>query len=221
MARAIYTQLKETGKVVRGFLGVVIQDLGPEMAESFDVENIKGVLIADVSEDSAAEKAGLKTGDVIVELEGERVTSANELTNRVAMYKPGTEVELVIYRDGKRRTIQATLDKRPEGLSRTATPGGATQEQLGLSVQTLTEDLAEDLGYEGLSGVVVTEVEPGSLAADAGLRPGTLIMEVDREPIRNVREFNEAIREGQDKGKVLLRVRSEGFTRFIVLPLEE
>jgi len=221
MAKAIYTQLKETGKVVRGFLGVVIQDLEPDMAESFGAEDVKGVLVSDVSEDSAAEKAGLKAGDVVIELEGEPVASANELTNRVAMYKPGTEVKLVIMREGKRRTVRATLDKRPDGLSRLATGGSAAQEQLGLSVQTLTKDLAGDLGYEGLSGVVVTEVEPGSLAADAGIRPGALILEVEREPVRNVKEFNQAIRDAQEKGKALLRVRSEGYTRFIVLPLSE
>ena len=221
MAKVIYTKLKESGKVVRGFLGVAIQDLGPDMAESFGAEDVKGVLVADVTEDSAAEKAGLKAGDVVLELEGEPLASANELSNRVAMYKPGTTVELVIVRNGKRKTITAKLDKRPEGGPTAGGGAVETQEQLGLSVQTLTKDLAEDLGYEGVSGVVVTEVEPGSAAAEKGIRPGTVIMEVEREVVRNVREFNEAIQKAQKKGKALLRIRSEGYTRFIVLPLSE
>jgi len=221
MAKVIYTKLKESGKVVRGFLGVIIQDLDPDMAESFGAEDTKGVLVSDVTEDSAAEKAGLRAGDVVVELEGEPVASANELSNRVAMYKPGTKVELVIVRSGKRKTVTAKLDKRPEGGP---TAGGGrveTQEQLGLSVQTLTKDLAEDLGYDDLEGVVVTEVEPDSAAAEKGIRPGTVIMEVDRDVVRNVKEFNEAIQKAQKKGKALLRIRSEGYTRFIILPLSE
>ena len=149
------------------------------------------------------------------------MASANELSNRVAMYKPGTKVELVIVRSGKRKTVTAKLDKRPEGGP---TAGGGrveTQEQLGLSVQTLTKDLAEDLGYDDLEGVVVTEVEPDSAAAEKGIRPGTVIMEVDRDVVRNVKEFNEAIQKAQKKGKALLRIRSEGYTRFIILPLSE
>ncbi|MBN2132514.1 MAG: DegQ family serine endoprotease [Sedimentisphaerales bacterium] len=220
MAKVIYTKLKEGGKVVRGFLGVIIQDLDPEMAESFGAEDTKGVLVSDVTEDSAAEKAGLRSGDVVLELEGEPVTSANELSNRVAMYKPGSKVDLVIVRNGKRKTITAELDKRPEG-GPTASGGVETQEQLGLSLQTLTKDLAEDLGYDGLEGVVVTEVEPDSTAAEKGIRPGTVIMEVDRDVVRNVKEFNEAIQKAQKKGKALLRIRSEGYTRFVVLPLSE
>ena len=124
-------------------------------------------------------------------------------------------------RNGKRETLTAKLDKRPEGG---ATAGGAstgTQEQLGLSVQALTEELAQRLGYEGASGVVVTDVQPGSAAAEAGIRPGTLIMEVDQEPIKTVRAFNEALRKAQKKGKVLLRVRTEDWMRFIVVPLSK
>lgn len=221
MAKVIYAKLKESGKVIRGFLGVVIQDLDADMAESFGAEDTKGVLVSDVTEDSAAEKAGLRSGDVVLALEGEPVTSANELSNRVAMYKPGTKVELVIARNGKRKTVTAKLDKRPEGGPTAGGRAVETQEQLGLSVQTLTKDLAEDLGYDDLEGVVVTEVEPRSAAAENGIRPGTVIMEVDRDVVRNVREFNEAIQKAQKKGKALLRIRSQGYTRFVVLPLSE
>ena len=222
MARAIYEQLRETGTVVRGFLGVGIDDLEPGMGEFFDFENGKGVIVTSVMDDSAAEKAGIKADDVVVELEGESVASANELMNRVAMYKPGSKVKLKVLRDGKPKAITVTLGTRPQDGSVAVGSRSKTQEQLGLSsVQTLTDELAEQLGYEGLSGVLVMEVEPGSLAAEEGLRAGTLILEVNRESVRNVRQFNEALAKAQDMGKVLLRVRYDEWTRLVFLRLPE
>ena len=221
MASAVSRQLIDTGKVVRGFLGISIKDLKPEMAKYFGPEDAKGALIDDVTKDSPADKAGLKAGDVVIELEGRPVESANELTNRVAMQKPGSSVEVVVLREGKRKVFSAKLDKRPEGISVAAEKSSETSGKLGISVQALTDELAGRLGYEGLSGVVVTDVEPDSLAARAGIKSGSLIMEVNRRPIRNVKQFNEAVKQASDEGKVLLRVKDENYTGFILLPLSE
>jgi len=221
MAKDIYAQLKETGEVVRGFLGVQGNDIEAGMGEYFGLDDDKGVVIVSVVEDSPAEKAGVKNDDVVVELENQPVTGWNDFRNRVAMYKPGSKVQVVVIRDGKRKTLTVTLDKRPE--SEFAMGGGsrAVQESLGMSLQTLNDELASRLGYEDLSGVVVTEVKPGSLAAEAGIQAGTLIMEVNRQPVRNVKEFNEAIGKTQNDGKVLLRVRDEEWTRYLMLRLSE
>ena len=218
MAKAIYDQLVEGGTVVRGFLGVGIQDLTAELAESFDLKDTKGVLISEVTEDSAAEKAGLKQGDIVVEFEGQAVEKMGEFRNRVAMLKPGTKVKIVVLRDGKRKELTAKLSERPVD-ERVAAGETEMMETLGFAVQELTDDLAKRFGYEGLRGVIVTEVEPGSLAEFAGIGPGTLIMEVNRTQVSNVKEFNEEIEKGAGEGSVLLLVRDERYSRYVLLKL--
>ncbi len=219
MAKMVYEQLKDGGKVVRGYLGVEIDNLEAGMGEFFGAQNGRGAVVMKVLEDSAAAKGGIKADDIIVELEGEPVATANDLMNRVAMHKPGSQIDLVILRDGKRKTITITLDKRPQGGTEAAGGADRARGPLGLSVQTLTRQLATQLGYEGLSGVVVDEVESGALADEYGIEPEMLIMEVNREPVRNVKQYNEAIAKAKQKGKVLLRVRSEDWTKFILIPL--
>ncbi len=221
MAKSIYEQLKASGKVVRGYLGVVIQDLEPGMGEFFGVGNNRGALVASVMEGSAADKAGIKSDDIIVEIEGEPITGANELMNRVAARKPESKVKVVVLRDGERKTLTVTLDKRPPSGSETGGEGAGAQNELGLSVQTLTEDLAQRLGYENMSGVVVTEVESGSLADEYGIQPGMLITDVNRQSVRNVRQFNDALGKARKEGKVLLRVLSENWAKIILIPLPE
>jgi serine protease Do len=133
------------------------------------------------------------------------------------MHKPGSEIGLAVMRDGKRKTFNVTLDKRPPGASAMA-PGGAAEvpAQLGMSVQNLTEELRQRLGFENESGVVVTQVESGSLADEYGLEPGALITEVNRQPVRNVRQFREALTKAQKGGKILLRVVFEEGNRALV-----
>ena len=221
MARAVYNQLIESGTVIRGFLGVIIQDLTPELAGSFNLEaDTKGVLIPEVTADSAAEKAGLRPGDVIVEFDGRPVETARALQNCVAMLKPGTEVKMVVLRDGRRKKLTAELGERP-AKGRLAAGRSEAAEQMGLAVQNLTDELAERLGYEGLTGVVVTSVEPGSLAGLAGIRSGTLIMQVNREPVRNTKEFDEAVEQAAKEGTILLLVKYERYSRFVVLKLPQ
>ncbi|MFH1370708.1 MAG: Do family serine endopeptidase [Planctomycetota bacterium] len=219
IAKYAYEQIISKGSVTRGYLGVAIQDLTPDLAEQFDINDIKGVLVPDVTADSAAEKAGIKPGDVIVEFEGQPVGKASELQNKVAMKKPGTKVEIVVLRNGKRKTITAELDKRPSKEVLEAGSGGQSSEKLGVSVQNLTDELAKRYGYEGLKGVIVADVEPDSPAAGAGIQPGSLIQEVNRQPVENTGQFNEEIRKAAEEGKVMLRVRYENRSIFVILSL--
>jgi serine protease Do len=221
MAKDVYTQLKESGSVVRGFLGVYPTDIEPDMAEFFGLKNdTRGVLISQVTEGSAADEAGIKRGDVVIEFDGTPVDNANNFRNRVAMHKPGSSVNLVILREGKRMDFNVKLAQRPDDMTASAeqpeSPG-----RLGFSVQALTPELAERLGYDGMDGVVVTEVEPGSEADEKGITRGALIREVDRERVRSVREFKDAVRKAQSHGKVLLLVRDEGVDRYVVLQLDK
>jgi serine protease Do len=191
------------------------------MGEYFGLENDEGVVIVSVVEGSPAEKAGVKQDDVVVELEDEPVAGWNEFRNRVAMYKPGSKVGIVVMREGQRKALTVTLDKRPDGEFAVGGISRAVQETLGMSLQTLNEEIASRLGYEDLSGVLVMDIKPGSLAAEAGIQAGTLIMEVNRKPVRNVKGFNEAIEKAQNDGKVLLRVRDEEWTRLLMLRLSQ
>jgi len=219
MAKAILPKLKAGEEISRGFLGVDIQDLTPELAEYFGLKDIKGVLIPEVQKDSAAEKAGLKPNDIIVEFEGKPVETAQELQKCVAMFEPGTTVKIVVLRDGKRETLTATLTKRPPLSELEGKVEPKTLEELGFSVQDLTADLAGRYDFEGQSGVIVTEVEPDSGAARAGIVPGALIKEVNSKEVKNTREFNEQILNAKKKGNVLLKVRRERYTFFVLLPL--
>ena len=219
IAKFVYQRLVEKGEVERGYLGIYYQALTPESAPTIGLDkDTKGLAITQVLEDSAAEKAGLKRYDVIVELDGEPVENGNEFLNRVAMLKPGTKVRIVVIRDGKRKTLTAKLDKRPPQDQR---PGAEPEvsQKLGFTVKNLSDEYAERLGFQGLSGVVVINVEAGSQAAKKGIVAGMLIMEVNREAVKNTKEFDEAIRNAKKEGSVLLLVNDGRYTRFVVLKL--
>ncbi len=219
LAKNVQQQLIDTGKVVRGYLGIAMVQLTAELAEGFGLaEDTKGVAVSQVFKDSPAEEAGIKHNDVIVEFEGQPVENGNEFRSRVAMLKPGTKVNLVVLRDGKRKTFTIKLTERPsEG--KIAAAKSQTIEKLGLTVQNLTDDLAERLGYKGLKGVVVTQVEPGSLAQRAGISEGTLIMEVNRESVANTKEFDKAVEKvGKDRS-ILLLITDGRYARYVILKL--
>jgi serine protease Do len=220
MAKNIYNQLVDTGKVIRGFLGVGNQDLTPELAESFGLKDSKGVIITEIIQDSAAAKAGLRHNDVIVEFNGKPVERADTFRNSVAMLKPGTEVKLTVIRNGQRKTFTVELGERPR-KDQVALGESGMLEDLGIKVQNLTEELARRFGYEDLNGVIVLEVNPGSLADLAGITAGTLIMEVDRKPVYNTKDFTEAIQKSAEDGSVLLLVNNGSYSRFLILKLQK
>ncbi|MBW1947340.1 MAG: DegQ family serine endoprotease [Deltaproteobacteria bacterium] len=219
MAKAIKDQLLKKGKVTRGWLGVVIQDIDEELAKSFGLEKTEGVLIAEVSEGSPAEKAGLKQGDIILRLNGKKVDDLGELRNKIALTAPGTKVKLEVLRENKRRTIQVTIGEQPAGRA----IGMAQHEilgKIGLVVQDLTEELAKQFGYRESQGVLVAEVEPGSPAARVGIRPGHLIEEVNRKRVHNMDEFVRALAQSKKTKSVLFRVRDGEFSRYVAIRIE-
>jgi serine protease Do len=210
MAKHAYKQIREGGSVARGYLGIWFKDLDPEYATALELDkDTKGAVITDVIEDSAADKAGLKPYDIVIEFEGQPVEKSNDFLNRVAMLNPDTKVDLVVLRDGKRKPFIVTLGKRPPEAEIRGNLPAETTEELGFSVTNLTEELASQLGYEGDSGVVVREVVPGSQAEQAGIVPGVLIKEVNRQRVHNTKEFNEEIKKAQKKGRALLLIRQE------------
>jgi serine protease Do len=219
MAKAIKDQLIQTGSVTRGYLGIVIQDLTPELAKSFGLKDNQGILVSQVSEDSPAAKAGLKQGDVIVEFAGKPVEKVGAFRNGVALKAPGSKEELTVLRSGKRKTFSITIGKLPDGeLADAGTPHSL--EKLGLTVQTLTPELARQFGFQVEKGVVVTQVTPGSEAALAGINPGAVILEVNRKPVSNTEEFKRAVAQTPEKGVVLLLIKDGQYSRYVALKTE-
>jgi len=220
MAKKIYTQLIDKGSISRGFLGVVIQNITPALAKSFGLEKTEGVLISQVNKDSAAEKAGLSTGDVIVKFDGTPVKKVGPFRNRVALSAPGSKHTVIVVRNGKEKTVTVKLGTLESG--HTAQAPSKAEDTLGLTVQNLTPELAERLGYETDSGVIITGVEPGSAAAAAGLTPGILILEVNKKPVKNTSEFHDAAAAAvKAKKNILLLVKEKGYSRFVVIRLAD
>ena len=187
MARNVMTQLIEHGEVRRGRLGVTVQGLTSDLASGLGLANVRGALVSDVEHDGPAAAAGLQRGDVITAINGDAVTDSNELRNRIAGFTPGTQVTLTVLRSGKEQTVTAKLGSlEPVDVERRG--GGAPEAsgRFGLSVEPLTPETARERGVSAKSGVLVAEVAPGSRAADAGLRPGDVIEQVDRKPVTSV-----------------------------------
>jgi serine protease Do len=216
LAKRVATQLIERGEVVRGHLGVVIQNLTQELAQGFGLEQTRGVLIAQVNDGSPAERGGLRQGDIVVSYQGEPVKDIGGFRNRVAQTEPGSRAQLGILRDGQERELTVEIG-RLSAAKLAALDAPASARPLGLTVQTLTAELAEQFGTTAGSGVIVTEVQAGSIAARAGIDSGTIILQVDREPVKSARQFSEAVDRSQDDKRVLLLVRKGDMQQYLVL----
>jgi serine protease Do len=220
MAKRIRGQLVEHGQVTRGQIGAYIQDLTPELAASFGLENAaEGIVITQVIEDSPAKKAGLRQGDVIFKIDGNKVDKVTTFRNRIALTPPGTKVELTLLRDGKRKEVAVTVG-RLEGEVREPQTETGKLEKLGLSLQQLTPELAERLGYQGETGVLVAAVEPGSLAQRAGIERGDLLREIDRKTVSTPSEVRQRLAIKDGKSHLLLIRRGQG-SLFLALKIEE
>jgi serine protease Do len=215
MAKGIAGQLLDKGAVTRGFLGIGIQSLTPDLAASFGAKHIRGVLVAEVSEDSPAERAGLKQGDLIVKLDGKAVVDIGDFRNRISLIPPGTDVELEVIRDGDAKRVEVTVGELSD-QAQVASSVDTTKE-LGLSVQTLTEELAKSYGIGLIQGVVVTNVLPGSVSAMAGIDPGTVITQVEREAVKSAKEFKRRVDKASGNRQILLLVRKGEMSRFVLL----
>ncbi len=218
MAKAVKNQLIKNGKVVRGWLGVVIQEVDEELAKSFGLKKTEGVLISEVAGNSPASKAGLKSGDIILKMNGHKVSDIGELRNHIALTPPGTKIKFEILREGKIKTVTVTIAEKPGGMS-VAMNKHEILKQLGMVVQELTPDLAQQFGYHEGQGVLVAEVEPGSLVASVGIQPGQLIEEVNRVKVRTVKQFLKALAKSRKTKRVLFKVRDGDLSRYVALRL--
>jgi serine protease Do len=222
LAKPILQQLRAGGKVVRGWLGVSIQPLNAELAKSFGLAGTQGALVASVTEDSPAARAGVKPGDVIVGYDGKPVDSPRMLPALVANTPVGRTVPLVVMRDGQRQTLTVTVGNLADSQEARVAAAESTEEtraaeRLGVQVQELTPEIAKRLGVKAERGVVVTEVKPDSPAAKAGLAPGDVIREVNRRPVQGLADLEQAMGRSGGPAQVLLRLEREGTQRYVVV----
>ncbi|GAB4319233.1 MAG: DegQ family serine endoprotease [Candidatus Zixiibacteriota bacterium] len=219
MAMSIMTSLVEEGRVVRGWLGVVIQNVNEQLAAAMGLKDTKGVLVGDVSPDGPAKEAGIQTGDVITKLNGRTVESVADLRNSIATTRPGTDVTLTLIRDNRTLTKTVTLGELPSDGA-VATSGGSLEKLLGFSYSKLTANLAERYNIDAsVKGVVVTSVDPVSSAFRAGVREGDVIQSVDRKRVTNETEFKEAMRDKEKGDDVLLHIHRGGQAFFLAFTL--
>jgi len=206
MAKEITPQLKEKGHVTRGWLGVSIQEVTPDLAKSFGLKEKKGALVAQVVKDSPAEKAGIEQGDIILEFDGKEIVHSKDLPRTVASTPVGKTVMVKVSRDGKGMDRQVKLGEMEEkGVEVSQAP--SSDRSLGMTVQDVSPEIAKGLGLKKVTGVMVTRVEPGSPAADAGIQKGDVIQEVNRHPVKDVKEFVQMVQRTQKKETVLLFIQ--------------
>ena len=230
LAKNVMDQIIKTGKVSRGYIGVSLQGLSPEVAQQFGLKDTHGALVTDVASSGPGEKAGLKSGDVITAINGTKVQDFNELTLAVTQHAPGDSVSLDVYRNGQPMKVNVTLAQRPTGLEWAEGKRGQSQgnseendntgntSARGITVEALTPELAQQVNVPATTkGVIVSDIDQGSTAAESGVGQGDVITGVDRKPVSSVGEFTRLMNASQGKS-VLVTVNHGGQTRFLVVP---
>jgi serine protease Do len=219
MAKEVLPQLKERGSVTRGWLGVAIQQITPELAKTFGLKQANGALVSDVVDGSPAEKAGVKQGDVIVEFDGKKVKSSTDLPHIVASTVVGKEVAMKVIRDGAELPLQVKVGELKEEQLAAMVPSSA-KSKLGIDIQQLNPALARKFGIKDDKGVVITGVEPDSPGEAAGLQPGDLILEIDRTKVATVNQARRALEKTRPDEPTVVLVKRNGETRYVVIRSE-
>ena len=219
MAQHIMNELIENGQVSRGWLGVSIQDITPELAQAFGIENSKGSLVVGVLTDSPAAKSGFKRGDIIVGLNEEPILNSDDLRNKVGLTKPDSTVQFKVFRQGSVARVDVQLGERPF-KKQVNQRSFHTVESMGIAVQKLTPELAKQFGHEQKSGIIINQVSPNSPAFQAGLRVGNIILEINRQSIPDLDSFEDALEKADLKKGILLLVGTQQGARYLILKLE-
>ena len=221
LVQSVVAQLQDSGSVARGWLGVTIQTVTEDIAASIGLDKPKGAMVTGLSKGGPASKSDMEAGDVILKVDETDIEDSRDLARKIAAYSPKSKVRVTVMRDGSKRDISVTLGKFPGAKKlaalKTGKPAGEEMEDLGLSLAP-----AADYSGAGGKGVVITDVDPDSKAAEKGLKPGDVILEVARKPVSAPSDVLDGVRQAKDKGRkaVLLRVRSGEQERFIAIPLK-
>ncbi|HKW91765.1 MAG TPA: DegQ family serine endoprotease [Methylomirabilota bacterium] len=214
-AKSAVTQLAQAGKVTRGWLGVTIQPLTRDLARGFKVPEAGGALVADVQANSPAATAGLRAGDVITVYDGHKLSRPGDLSRLVADTPVGRQVTLSIVRDGKPSTLNVKVAELQDSEHQVAAAGSDKPSSYGLTVAPVTPSVAHELGLPAVRGVVVSDVQDGSPAADAGIRPGDVIAEVDHQPIRDMSDMKRALDKHAKGAPLVMRLNRDGNNLYV------
>jgi len=218
MAEFVIEQLKSGGKVVRGWLGVYVQKVTPEIASSFGLNEDEGALVSDLAPDSPAEKAGIIRGDVIVEYDGQKVNDVSDLTNMAAVTPPGTEVSVKVIQDGKTKNMKVKLEKFPD---QEAQVKDEVRKSLGLTVRQLTPKIVKRFNIDHDDGVIIADVDQGSVAGDAGLKPGDIILEINKKPINTLANYSAVLEDVKPGDTALFLVKRGNNTIYAALRIRK
>jgi serine protease Do len=219
MAEEILPQLKDKGRVVRGWLGVMVQKVTPDLAEKFGLGEGKGALVSKVEPGSPADRSGIKEGDIIIKFERTEISEMNELPRVVARTPVGKKTDVVVFRGGKEKTLNVELGEMPDAEVSKGEQKG--DKSLGMTVEEFTPEVANRLGIEDKEGVIVTGVEPESGADDAGIRTGDVIKEVNRQTIGGLKEYLDALDKVKAEENILFFIKRGNDTLFLVVKPEE
>ncbi len=218
-AKELISQLKEKGKVTRGWLGVMIQKVTPDLAKAFNLKEESGALVGDVTAGSPAEKAGIKPGDIIVEFDRKPIKEMNELPRLVAAVPVGKSVEVKVLREGKSFVFQVQIQELED--KKMASGGSQSKEALGIFVQEFTPELARRLRVDYEPGILIVQVQEGSPAEEAGIQEGDLIKEVNRKPVKDLKTYQSLIGSIKKGSNILFRIKRGGMNLFVSLRLSE
>jgi len=221
MAKRIYTELLAKGKVSRGWLGVSIQPLTPELAKSFGARSEKGVLISDVVPDSPAAKAGVQPGDILLEFEGKKMEGPGDLQRAVGLTNPGTSAKVKIWRDQAEKTLELKIGEAPDDpRAARGGPGAPSRSTLGLEVRPVTPELARQLNLKSAEGVVVARVEDGGAAAEAGVQRGDVIREINRQKVRSMSDFERITKDVKEGDRLTLLLQRGPMSLYVAFTVE-
>lgn len=223
MAKNVVSQLRSGGKVVRGWIGVYVQQVTPEIAESLELNDDEGALVADVTKDGPADKAGVKRGDIIVELNGNKIDEMPDLPKLVASYSPGTKTKMIVLRDGKEKELNVKLGELPEQATKVSSrpEQDGVEQNLGIIVQEITPQIKSRLGIEYSDGVVITNVKDNSVASEGGIMRGDVILEVNKKQIANLDDYRKAVDSTKEGQNLLLLIKRGSNTIYVALTPEE
>jgi len=219
MAKSVISQIREKGKVVRGWIGVSVQTITPEMAQAFGLKEAKGALVAEVVPGGPAEEAGIKRGDVIISFDGRMINRMSDLPFTVAETPVGKTAEIKVIRDKKEQSLNITIAEMP-AEKKVSSLMNAPEGDLGITVDNITPGLRDEFKLKERSGVVITDVAQDSPAADAGLQAGDVIKEVNRVPVRNIEEYNSAMKKSGENKHVLYLIRRDSQTFYVTIGTE-
>ncbi len=216
MASMVVEQLKTHGRVVRAWLGVMIQDVTPEISEALGIERREGGLISEVREGSPADGAGIRRGDVVVSVNGEKIADASALARKLALLEPGVPTEFVVVRDGRESTYSVKLVEHPDNQkSGEAEASRGVERGLGIEASDITQTLRSRLGIKRSEGVVVVGVAPGSVASEAGLRAGDLVLEINGNSVKGLSDYKKILAGSGERKTLLFLVERRGRTLYM------